>query len=236
MIKFPSEKKRAISSQWSHVSLQRHCVQCGGNHIRRQRIDQRAEAYRTEVSSSRARGRCRGTKYKSGWTCDGLCCCCRYLLQYQEPMPCEQLVTVLCDIKQAYTQFGGTEQQTSGSSRWNQLLGWSMQSFVSLSFWLFGRRSDRSKISLYFICKSRSCWSWETFYRWSPISSFATMSGECKVSIGCNCYNMTQDDKRVIFLTAFCSLEYFALFFQTGRVAKLSVSQLLLYNVDQSFV
>lgn len=32
----------------------------------------------------------------------------RYLLQYQEPIPCEQLVTTLCDIKQAYTQFGGT--------------------------------------------------------------------------------------------------------------------------------
>lgn len=32
---------------------------------------------------------------------------CRYLLQYQEPIPCEQLVTALCDIKQAYTQFGG---------------------------------------------------------------------------------------------------------------------------------
>ncbi|EMP27746.1 Iron-responsive element-binding protein 2, partial [Chelonia mydas] len=31
----------------------------------------------------------------------------RYLLQYQEPIPCEQLVTALCDIKQAYTQFGG---------------------------------------------------------------------------------------------------------------------------------
>ncbi|KAA8590308.1 hypothetical protein FQN60_014242, partial [Etheostoma spectabile] len=30
----------------------------------------------------------------------------RYLLQYQEPIPCEQLVTALCDIKQAYTQFG----------------------------------------------------------------------------------------------------------------------------------
>uniref|UniRef100_A0A2K6T5X6 Proteasome 20S subunit alpha 4 n=1 Tax=Saimiri boliviensis boliviensis TaxID=39432 RepID=A0A2K6T5X6_SAIBB len=30
-----------------------------------------------------------------------------YLLQYQEPVPCEQLVTALCDIKQAYTQFGG---------------------------------------------------------------------------------------------------------------------------------
>jgi len=31
----------------------------------------------------------------------------RYLLQYGEPMPCEQLVAWLCDIKQAYTQFGG---------------------------------------------------------------------------------------------------------------------------------
>lgn len=31
----------------------------------------------------------------------------RYNLFYQEPMPAEQLVTSLCDIKQAYTQFGG---------------------------------------------------------------------------------------------------------------------------------
>lgn len=31
----------------------------------------------------------------------------RYLLQYQEPIPCEQLVSTLCDMKQAYTQFGG---------------------------------------------------------------------------------------------------------------------------------
>jgi len=31
----------------------------------------------------------------------------RYLLQYGEPIPCEQLVTMLCDLKQAYTQFGG---------------------------------------------------------------------------------------------------------------------------------
>ncbi|XP_077988792.1 proteasome subunit alpha type-4-like [Glandiceps talaboti] len=31
----------------------------------------------------------------------------RYLLQYQESIPCEQLVSSLCDIKQAYTQFGG---------------------------------------------------------------------------------------------------------------------------------
>lgn len=33
----------------------------------------------------------------------------RYLLQYQDPIPCEQLVTALCDIKQAYTQFGGKQ-------------------------------------------------------------------------------------------------------------------------------
>lgn len=31
----------------------------------------------------------------------------RYLYQYGEPMPCEQLVSWLCDIKQAYTQYGG---------------------------------------------------------------------------------------------------------------------------------
>ena len=31
----------------------------------------------------------------------------RYSLQYQEPIPCEQLVSTLCDLKQAYTQFGG---------------------------------------------------------------------------------------------------------------------------------
>lgn len=31
----------------------------------------------------------------------------RYILQYQEPIPCEQVVSTLCDIKQAYTQFGG---------------------------------------------------------------------------------------------------------------------------------
>lgn len=32
----------------------------------------------------------------------------RHMLQYQEPIPCEQLVATLCDIKQAYTQFGGS--------------------------------------------------------------------------------------------------------------------------------
>lgn len=31
----------------------------------------------------------------------------RHMLQYQEAIPCEQLVATLCDIKQAYTQFGG---------------------------------------------------------------------------------------------------------------------------------
>jgi len=33
--------------------------------------------------------------------------CQRHLLHYGEPVPCEQLVASLCDIKQAYTQFGG---------------------------------------------------------------------------------------------------------------------------------
>jgi 20S proteasome subunit alpha 3 len=31
----------------------------------------------------------------------------RYAYQYGEAMPCEQLVSWLCDIKQAYTQYGG---------------------------------------------------------------------------------------------------------------------------------
>ena len=31
----------------------------------------------------------------------------RHALQFGEPMPVEQLVIRLCDIKQAYTQFGG---------------------------------------------------------------------------------------------------------------------------------
>jgi 20S proteasome subunit alpha 3 len=31
----------------------------------------------------------------------------RYLLQYGESIPCERLVSWLCDLKQAYTQFGG---------------------------------------------------------------------------------------------------------------------------------
>jgi len=31
----------------------------------------------------------------------------RHVLQYQEAIPCEQVVSSLCDLKQAYTQFGG---------------------------------------------------------------------------------------------------------------------------------
>jgi len=31
----------------------------------------------------------------------------RYMLQYQEPMPVEQLISSLCDLKQRYTQVGG---------------------------------------------------------------------------------------------------------------------------------
>lgn len=31
----------------------------------------------------------------------------RYMFQYGESIPCEQLVSWLCDVKQAYTQYGG---------------------------------------------------------------------------------------------------------------------------------
>lgn len=31
----------------------------------------------------------------------------RHYYRYREPMPCEQLVSMLCDLKQAYTQYGG---------------------------------------------------------------------------------------------------------------------------------
>ncbi len=31
----------------------------------------------------------------------------KYQLQYQEPIPIEQLVVRLCDMKQGYTQYGG---------------------------------------------------------------------------------------------------------------------------------
>ena len=31
----------------------------------------------------------------------------RYYYRHRQPIPCEQLVSTLCDIKQAYTQYGG---------------------------------------------------------------------------------------------------------------------------------
>lgn len=31
----------------------------------------------------------------------------RYLFQYGDSIPCEQLVSSLCDVKQIYTQYGG---------------------------------------------------------------------------------------------------------------------------------
>ena len=31
----------------------------------------------------------------------------RYTLQYQEPVPLENMIATICDVKQAYTQFGG---------------------------------------------------------------------------------------------------------------------------------
>jgi 20S proteasome subunit alpha 3 len=31
----------------------------------------------------------------------------KYRLKYQEPIPIEQLLQVICDLKQSYTQFGG---------------------------------------------------------------------------------------------------------------------------------
>ena len=36
-----------------------------------------------------------------------VCAFARYMYRYQESIPCEQLVMQLCDVKQAYTQFGG---------------------------------------------------------------------------------------------------------------------------------
>jgi 20S proteasome alpha/beta subunit len=35
----------------------------------------------------------------------------QYLLTYNQHIPCEQLVKRLCDLKQGYTQTGGTTQQ-----------------------------------------------------------------------------------------------------------------------------
>merc|ERR1711973_1036821 len=40
----------------------------------------------------------------------------RYLLQYEESIPCEQLVSRLCDTKQAYTQYGGWKATCIGNN------------------------------------------------------------------------------------------------------------------------
>lgn len=34
----------------------------------------------------------------------------RYLFQYGDSIPCEQLVSSLCDVKQIYTQYGGKKE------------------------------------------------------------------------------------------------------------------------------
>lgn len=114
-IRLYKETVNSLTALISHLSItsQRHGVQCGRNHIRCQRADQRAETYSTEVSSDTAPVafiNAAATWSSNRRNMQILWCAfvCRYLLQYQEPVPCEQLVTALCDIKQAYTQFGGT--------------------------------------------------------------------------------------------------------------------------------
>lgn len=39
----------------------------------------------------------------------------RHLLAFQEPIPVEQIVTNVCDVKQGYTQYGGTPRILSRS-------------------------------------------------------------------------------------------------------------------------
>ena len=53
MVRSAYHIKVTVFALIQHLSItrQRHGVQCGGNHIRCQRTDQRAEAYRSEVSS-----------------------------------------------------------------------------------------------------------------------------------------------------------------------------------------
>ena len=41
------------------------------------------------------------------WSDLTLFCIDRYQLQFQEPVPVEQLIKPMCDVKQAFTQFGG---------------------------------------------------------------------------------------------------------------------------------
>jgi 20S proteasome subunit alpha 3 len=53
----------------------------------------------------------------------------RYLQAYQEPIPIEYLVQQLCDVKQGYTQYGGTRDV---SNIFNLVRSPSFWSFVSL--------------------------------------------------------------------------------------------------------
>ena len=61
----------------------------------------------------------------------------RHYYRHQEPMPCEQLVTSLCNIKQAYTQYGG--KRPFGVSLlymgWDRQLGYQ----VTISIWVLAK-------------------------------------------------------------------------------------------------
>jgi len=56
----------------------------------------------------------------------------RYLLQFQEPIPCEQVVSSLCDMKQAYTQFGG-KYQTLGTGA--TIKNFLLQTSLFIQYW-----------------------------------------------------------------------------------------------------
>ncbi|KAG7230864.1 hypothetical protein INR49_024891 [Caranx melampygus] len=77
----------------------------------------------------------------------------RYLLQYQEPIPCEQLVTALCDIKQAYTQFGGTERHHTLTAAVSMLKQdykegeMTLSSALALAIKVLNKTMDVSKLS-----------------------------------------------------------------------------------------
>jgi len=46
----------------------------------------------------------------------------RYHYRFRESMPCEQLVSMLCDLKQAYTQYGGKRPLVSPFCTWDGIL------------------------------------------------------------------------------------------------------------------
>merc|ERR1712106_696464 len=66
----------------------------------------------------------------------------RHTLQFGEPMPCEQLVMRLCDIKQAYTQYGG--KRPFGVSilymGWDRRHGYQLTRVIHLVTILVGRQ------------------------------------------------------------------------------------------------